>query len=124
MPRRSYRPRRRSPVMTAALTAALLWGLAVGSVALVTDWSFYTAWIAGGSVATFLFYAFDKAQAQAEGRRVPELVLLGLVLLGGVIGGWIGLLLVRHKTRHAIFWVALVVGSVLHLGLAWWLSQG
>lgn len=38
-------------------------------------------------------------------RRLPEIVLLDVVLAGGVIGGWFGMLAVRHQTLHTRFWL-------------------
>jgi uncharacterized membrane protein YsdA (DUF1294 family) len=44
---------------------------------------------------------------------VPERVLQVLVLLGGVLGGWAGMLLVRHKTRHPMFWAVQWAATML-----------
>ncbi len=124
MPQRRPPSRRRSPKVTYAVAAAVLWGVAVAGLVVLTDWTFYAAWLAGGSVVTLLLYAFDKSQSRAGGGRVPELVLQGLALLGGVAGGWLGMLVVRHKTRHVSFWVIMVLATILHLGIAWWLYRG
>ena len=55
------------------------------------------------SVATF------KSQARRGSWRIPENGLHGLALAGGAIGGWVGLLGLRHKTRHAVFPLVLAV---------------
>ncbi len=123
MPQGRSHSRRRSPRMTYAVVAAMLWGLAVAGVTALTDWALYFAWLVGGSAVTLLLYALDKSQSRGGGGRVPELVLQGLALLGGVAGGWLGMLVVRHKTRHAAFWVIMVLATLIHLGIAWWLYR-
>ncbi len=69
----------------------------------------YLAWLGAWSVATFAAYAIDKSQARRGSWRIPENGLHGLALAGGAIGGWVGLLGLRHKTRHAVFPLVLAV---------------
>lgn len=70
---------------------------------------------------TFALYAWDKHRAHTDGGRVPEKVLMAMVLAGGVAGGWVGMLLLRHKTRHMSFWVVQWVATVLWAIAAVWL---
>ena len=67
----------------------------------------------------FHFYRFDKRQSMQEGAgRIPELVLLAMTVLGGFLGAWAGMFQrPRHKVRKTVFWVALVVGTVLQVWL-------
>jgi len=114
---------RSSPISAPAVVAALLW---LGVVALLygyVTWPLYGLWLIGGTVATALLFAFDKGASKGAGRRVPEKLLLTLVLLGGVLGGWVGMLLLRHKTRHTSFWAVQWLASALHAVLAWWLLR-
>ena len=71
------------------------------------------AYIVGLGLITFLIYGYDKLQAKRGGRRVPERTLLLLALAGGALGGWAGMLIWRHKTRHASFWIAQIAGTIL-----------
>jgi uncharacterized membrane protein YsdA (DUF1294 family) len=84
-------------------------------------WHLYLIWLAAASSITFLIYGFDKAQAKAGGWRIPEVFLHGLALSGGFPGGWAGRSLFRHKTRKGFFVFVLVVSTVVHLGLLYWL---
>lgn len=59
--------------------------------------------LAALNLVTFGVYGWDKRQARRGGRRVPERRLLGLLLCGGFVGGWAGMLFWRHKTRKASF---------------------
>ena len=65
------------------------------------------------SIVAFILYGADKAKAKRNAWRIPEKVLLGFSFLGGAVGGILGMLLFRHKTKHWYFWV------VNLLGLAW-----
>jgi uncharacterized membrane protein YsdA (DUF1294 family) len=101
-------------------------GIAVGLVltiicVIVLDLPVYLAWVIGLSVCTFAIYGFDKRQAIAGGGRVPEAVLHGLALLGGFPGGWAGRAAFRHKTRHASFLFVLVIATVIHIVIGFWL---
>src|SRR5689334_13545239 len=89
-----------------AVVAALVAGVLV-AIALVveTGLSVLVAYILGVGLSTFLAYGYDKAQAKRKGRRVPEPALRLLSLLGGALGGWAAMLILRHKTRHASFWL-------------------
>ena len=112
--------RRNRPVVIGLVAAAL------GTFAIlagVTRVSPYIAWLAAWSVVTFVAYAIDKAQARRGGWRIPEVALHGLALAGGAIGGWVGLLALRHKTRHPVFplvlAVALTVQIVIGVAIGW-----
>ena len=82
----------------------------------------YWVWLVAVNCVTFFLFRFDKRRAQVEGAtRVPEVVLLGLMWLGGVIGGGLGMYLrPHHKTKKTRFVVTLVLASILHLFLLYW----
>ncbi|MFN8518603.1 MAG: DUF1294 domain-containing protein [Chloroflexota bacterium] len=71
------------------------------------------AWMAGWTPVAFAAYGIDKRAAVRGGWRLPELVLHGLAVIGGVIGAWAGRLVFHHKTRHPSFLVVLVLASIL-----------
>jgi len=69
------------------------------------------------SVITFLAYARDKRAARAGARRTPERTLLALNLAGGFVGGWLGMRILRHKTRHPSFKVVQTLATLAWVGL-------
>lgn len=51
------------------------------------------------SLLTFILFGADKHKARAHKWRIPEKTLLGLSLLGGFAGGFLGMEFFRHKTK-------------------------
>lgn len=60
-------------------------------------------WCALMSAVLFIIMGADKRRARKGARRVPEKRLFLLALLGGAAGGWLGMYVFRHKTRHWYF---------------------
>lgn len=79
------------------------------------------------NVIALVVFGFDKVQALRDNRyarRVSENMLLGLVLAGGILGGFIAMILFRHKVRKISF-IAKFIGVVLvwGVGLYYYLSK-
>ncbi len=55
------------------------------------------------NVATFFLYGIDKWKAKRYKWRIPEATLLGLAVIGGSIGAWLGMKVWHHKTQHKKF---------------------
>ena len=120
--RRSRRTDTRLIFGAVALASGLLLYLALRPA---LGWPGYAVWLVSASLVTLALYTFDKLQSKQQGRalRVPEVVLKGAALIGGFAGGWIGMLLLRHKTRHQDFWAVLVVSTVRHAVVAYFIVQ-
>ncbi len=89
-----------------------------------SPWLYYLLWLAAASIIIFLLYGYDKVQSKNGGGRVPEAVLHWLALLGGFPGGWVGRAVFRHKTKKGIFTFVLVLSTLIHLGVVYWLVAG
>ncbi len=87
----------------------------------LSGWQVYLLWLAAASFITFILYGYDKLQARRSGWRIPENTLLLLALVGGFPGGWLGRWLFRHKTRKGVFLFVLIIGTLLHAGLVYFL---
>ncbi len=59
----------------------------------------------------------DKHFARKRMRRIPEGNLMLVAALGGSYGSLIGMLMVRHKTRHLKFTIGVPVMIFLHTAL-------
>ena len=55
------------------------------------------------NVVTFFMYGVDKWKAKKSKWRIRETALLGLAVLGGSIGAWLGMIVWHHKTQHKKF---------------------
>ena len=55
------------------------------------------------NVVTFFMYGIDKWKAKKSKWRIREAALLGLAVLGGSIGAWLGMKVWHHKTLHKKF---------------------
>ena len=58
----------------------------------------------------------DKKKAIKGKYRIPELDLWIIVLLGGSLGTYIAMKIVRHKTKHKNFMIGIPIIIVLQLG--------
>ena len=55
------------------------------------------------NVVTFFIYGIDKWKAMRSKWRISEAMLLGLAVIGGSIGAWLGMKVWHHKTMHKKF---------------------
>ena len=70
---------------------------------------------------TFVCYGLDKHKSKRKARRISERWLLLLALIGGSIGAWLGMLVWRHKTKHAKFRFGVPILLLLQVALYWWI---
>jgi len=55
------------------------------------------------NVIAFCAFGIDKWKAKRGMWRIPESTLLGLAVIGGSIGAWLGMKTWHHKTLHNKF---------------------
>lgn len=60
-------------------------------------------YLAAVNVLTFFLFGIDKYKAKKSKWRVKESTLLGLSVLGGSVGAWLGMKIWHHKTLHKKF---------------------
>ncbi len=89
---------------------------------------FLLGWVVLTSVWTFGFFGFDKSRAGRDrGSRIAESSLLWGSALGGWPGGFLGMLVFRHKSAKSSFqwkfagalfvWLALVTVTLKLAGV-------
>jgi len=91
------------PVKTFGFAVLALALIGVGLLYFLLQLPLLISWLMTTNVIAFLLYTFDKWQAQGDRLRVPEIVLHGLVLVGGCVGAMLAMTIYHHKTRKASF---------------------
>ena len=69
------------------------------------------------NVVTFFVYGIDKWKAKKSKWRIRETALLGLAVLGGGIGAWLGMKVWHHKTQHKKFKYGVPAIIIIQLAL-------
>ena len=77
----------------------------------------FLSWICAMSVLNFLVFGYDKIQSARSGRRVSEFQLCLIAALGGWPGGFLGMLIFRHKTAKLEFKLKFVAALLVWGGL-------
>ena len=67
------------------------------------------------NIITFSLYGSDKKRARWDRRRIPEKVLLGLAVIGGSVGAWMGMKVYRHKIRKWKFIIGVPLILILQI---------
>ena len=67
------------------------------------------------NVATMALYAYDKQCARSGTWRISEPTLLTFAAVGGSLGAFLGMYVLRHKTRHLKFQICVPVFMIIHL---------
>jgi uncharacterized membrane protein YsdA (DUF1294 family) len=112
--------------VTAAHRPRLWWSCSALGLAVVVAWALALlprvtwpwAWLGSISLVTLAGYAHDKIAAVRGWRRIPELTLHLLALLGGTPGALVGMRLFRHKTLKGRFRLVLLGILVLQVAAA------
>ena len=73
------------------------------------------------NVVTFFMYGIDKWKAKKSKWRIRETALLGLAVLGGSIGAWLGMKVWHHKTLHKKFRYGVPFILIAQMALVVWL---
>lgn len=60
-------------------------------------------YIAVVNTIAFFIYGIDKWKAKRSKWRISEATLLGMAVIGGSVGAWMGMKVWHHKTLHKKF---------------------
>lgn len=73
------------------------------------------------NVVTFFMYGIDKWKAKRSKWRISEATLLGMAIIGGSIGAWLGMRMWHHKTMHKKFQFGIPLIIVAQIALLIWI---
>lgn len=71
------------------------------------------------NIVTFFVYGIDKYKSKKGKWRIPENSLLGLAIIGGSIGAYLGMRIWHHKTMHLRFKYGIPFIIVMQLIIAY-----
>ena len=72
-------------------------------------------YIIGINILTFILMGWDKYCAKKDYWRISESNLLGLAILGGGIGAFLGMITFRHKTKKSLFKIGLPISIIINI---------
>lgn len=72
-------------------------------------------WCSVMSFICFMAMGIDKLKARAGKWRIPERTLFLLAAMGGALGGMLGMLAFRHKTKHKSFVIGMPLLLLLNI---------
>ena len=75
------------------------------------------------NVVAFVVYGIDKYKAVRSKWRIPESTLIGLAVVGGSVGAWLGMKFWHHKTLHAKFRFGIPIILIAQVALVYWLMN-
>lgn len=76
------------------------------------------------NVVTFFMYGIDKWKAKKSKWRISEVTLLGMAVIGGSIGAWLGMKTWHHKTLHKKFRYGVPLILIAQIALLFFTSCG
>lgn len=76
------------------------------------------------NAAGFLVMTLDKLLAKKKAWRIPERTLMIIALIGGSCGVLLAMYTVRHKTRHAKFYLGVPAILAVQIGIVLYLLLG
>ena len=85
-------------------------------------WQLLGLYLLAVNLAAFCLMGADNRRARREAWRISEKALFLPALLGGALGGFAGMRVFRHKTRHWYFRFGFPLLLVLQLALLGWLA--
>ena len=87
----------------------------------MTTEQFILIYLVAINVVTFFAYCIDKWKAKRSKWRISEATLLGMAVIGGSIGAWLGMRVWHHKTMHKKFQLGIPLIIVAQIALVIWI---
>ncbi len=67
------------------------------------------------SIVAFILYFIDKRRAIRHKWRISEATLLTVSCIGGSFGAFLAMKKLRHKTKHAKFYITVPLMMIIHI---------
>ncbi|WP_297435764.1 DUF1294 domain-containing protein [uncultured Clostridium sp.] len=73
------------------------------------------------NIIGFIIMYVDKVKAIKHQWRVQEKTLIGIALIGGSIGSYLGMHIFRHKTKHPKFYIGIPAILIIELIICYYI---
>lgn len=73
------------------------------------------------NIIAFLLMYIDKVKAIKHEWRIKESTLMGFAIFGGSVGGFLGMKIFRHKTKHPKFYIGIPIILIVQLLLSYYI---
>jgi uncharacterized membrane protein YsdA (DUF1294 family) len=83
----------------------------------------FTVFIVAVNLLSVLVCIIDKHKAKTGGWRISEKTLFLLTFIGGGLGIYATMKLIRHKTKHKRFMIGIPIIIVMQLVLIWFICK-
>lgn len=74
-------------------------------------------YMAAINLCAFVMCVYDKRAAIKRRYRISEKALFIVSIIGGAAGMFLGMLMVRHKTKHWYFMLLIPLSIIIHVVL-------
>lgn len=111
------------PYLVFAITAILPLAVLFALLNARLEWPEYFIWLVAANVTTFGVYGLDKILSKIRWLRVPNILLLGLPVVGGFLGAAAAMVIFRHKTdprRYAQYPQVIAASALVHIAIIWY----
>ncbi|MCS7260353.1 MAG: DUF1294 domain-containing protein [Anaerolineae bacterium] len=111
------------PYLVFAITAILPLAVLFALLNARLNWPEYLIWLVAVNITTFGVYGLDKVLSQIRWLRVPNVLLLGLAVIGGFLGATLARLVFRHKTdarRYTSYSQVIAASALVHIAIIWY----
>ena len=76
---------------------------------------YFQIYLCAINIIAIIVCAADKIKAQLNKWRISEKTLLAISVIGGALGMYITMLIIRHKTKHKTFMIGLPFLILVHV---------
>ena len=104
-----------NPLLIFTVIASLLVTGLSSAFYFATEQELLTCYLASVSTSSFFLMGLDKSLSKGKSKRVPEVVLFALSLLGGAAAVLAAIHFFRHKTKKVYFQFMLLIIFAVHI---------
>lgn len=75
------------------------------------------------NIITFFAYAIDKLKAKMKSRRIKEVTLLSMSIIGGAFLGFVSMIIFNHKVKVNRFIVVNLISIFIYIFIIYYFGE-